>query len=322
MYRWVQSFFDGLFLSRPVLWIPVWGFCLFGYYRAAGVPFVVPARAPTGGLPTVDVGLWILLFSCVVGGVYVVNQMADRDVDACNGGFAPMAHGKVPGSVAIGAAAALGLLPLGLSCVFGRFEIAAACVAAGLLGLVYSCPPTRLSGRPILDFAANACGYGGIAFAVGWLLGGGALGSQLVSSALPYLLLMSGGSISSTLPDYEGDRRCGKCTTAVWLGPGRAHLLAMLLVGLAAVAAVALSDMRALACAMAALPLYAVYLVHPSRRLMEATYKVGGAMTMLVVALSSLPFVMAALVVFAATRVYFQYRFGVAYPSLEPRTDA
>ena len=318
----IRTLLDGVFVSRPMVWVPVWGFCLFGYYRSAGIPFTLAPPWPGNGGVPVNVYLWIFAFSCVVGSVCIVNQLADADVDACNGGFALLVHGGVSARVAGIAAAVFGFFPVGVSIMLHQASMGLLCVAAAALGLMYSWPPLRFSGRPILDFSSNALGYGGIAFVVGWHLGGGEFGSRLVSEATSYVLLMAAGSISSTLPDYFGDHRGGKRTTAVWLGLRRAHVLATILIVAAAAAAIVNADVRAAVCASVAFPLYMAYLIRPRRRYMEATYKVGGAATMVVAALSSMTFALAGLVVLLGTRVYFRYRFGVTYPSLEPVANA
>ncbi|MBD3242892.1 MAG: hypothetical protein GF331_20030 [Chitinivibrionales bacterium] len=315
----LAAVFDGLFLARPMLWAPVWGFCLFGYVRAR---FHVGDPVALGGWPGASVRALgeILLFSCAVGGVYVLNQMADRDVDDSNPGFALLAHGQLGRPLAVAAAVVYAAVPVVGGLLLGQRMLIAFAAAALVLGIVYSVEPTRFSGRPILDFVSNAVGYGGIAFGMGWYAAGVALDLDTLYAAAPYLLLMGAGSISSTLPDIDGDRRGGKRTTAVVLGPRRAHALATVLLLLSAGAAAAVGDLPAGVCAGLALPFYIVYAVRPTPLLMEATYKVGGTAAMLVVALFVPVFAAAGLLTLLATRIYFKVRFGVRYPSLASAT--
>jgi 4-hydroxybenzoate polyprenyltransferase len=306
---------DAVFVSRPLLWVPVWGFALLGSQRVLG----------SSAHPLLSFGDgWILvltlLFSCAVGCVYVLNQIADVEVDRANAGFALLAHGRISGLLAWAAAAALGLAALIVPLVLHRPTLAALSLCAILIGVAYSFAPLRLSGRPAADFAANAVGYGCVAFGAGWHLAGGAWGVSFLASAAPYVLLMAAGSISSTIPDIDGDRTLGKRTTAVALGPLGAHVVATVLLACAGVAAVVVSDRVAAVCAAGCVPLYIVHLFARRAATAEAAYKVGGALCMLVVAAYWPFFALLSAAVYGGTVVYFRLRFGIRYPSLLPAT--
>jgi 4-hydroxybenzoate polyprenyltransferase len=308
---------DAVFLCRPVLLIPVWAFCLFGYVRGRSVYTGYGALVGWRSSQP-HVLLWTAVFSLSVGCIYVINQIADIEADRNNEGFALLPHGGVSLTLAWGVAAVLAVLSVGPSLAF-RPTVAVLSLAAVGIGLVYSLKPARLSGRPVADFLTNALGYGVIAFGVGWHLAGERIVSlSFLQAASPYFLLMCGGSISSTLPDLPSDREHAKTTTAVALGTMRAHLLATLLVASAVVAAVLANDPLAAVVVCATIPLYLLFMVYKGRRPMEATYKVGGTIVMLAAALFCLEFAIAAVAVFFATRFYFRRRFGVSYPSLTP----
>ncbi|HEX7511540.1 MAG TPA: UbiA family prenyltransferase, partial [Chitinivibrionales bacterium] len=191
--------------------------------------------------------------------------------------------------------------------------------AALLLGVVYSFPPVRFSGRCFLDFLANGTGYGIIAFGAGWYFSGADfVGFGFWLSALPYFLLMCAGSISSTLPDYDGDKKCGKNTTAVVLGVKSAHVLATSILIAALIAGAVRSDAVAMMCAGCSLPFYVFYYVKPGRRSMEATYKVGGVLCMVFAAVLVPVAALTALCVGLLTWLYFKLRHHTTYPSLVP----
>lgn len=129
---------------------------------------------------------------------------------------------------------------------------------------------------------------------------------------------MGAGSISSTLPDYDGDRMDTKNTTAVVLGKKTSHILAMILLITAGITGLLMQDTVALVCAAAPVPFYIGYLVRQNSFFMEATYKIGGALCM-VAAFMAMPFfIPLALIVFSATWLYFRIRHGISYPSLVP----
>lgn len=306
---------DAVFLARPLLWIPVWGYCAFGYFSGMsamhGFHFTAAWKTPFAA------AAWMLVFSCSVGAVYVINQIADRQVDAMNAGFPLLTKGNIPlrlaWTTAITLALASLLIPLAGRPVVSFFS------AMGLaVGIIYCIKPFYLSGQFILDFLTNAVGFACIAFGVGWLLSGATFGVTFLVSCAPYFLLMCAGSISSTLPDIEGDRKCGKKTTAVTIGLQNAHILALSFIIAGLVVSLVLHDWVALTCAGLAVPFYSAYLIRKTAGTMESTYKIGG-LIMMFAAAAVFPYLIAAsLLSLFATIAYFRLRFNVWYPSLVP----
>jgi 4-hydroxybenzoate polyprenyltransferase len=258
------------------------------------------------------------VFSLSVASVYVLNQMADVNVDKFNKGLPLLAKGKISmagaRTCAVVCAAVSILLPL-----LRHPPVSVFSAGAVALGIIYSFRPFRLSGRCYFDFLANAAGYGIVAFGVGWYFSGASFAlNGFAASALPYFLLMCAGSISSTLPDYEGDRKCGKATTAVALGIRPAHIIATILLTAGLFVSLLFHDVIALACAAGALPLYVFYFIRPSVKSMEATYKAGGLISMLVAMLLMPIMGLAAGCMVILTWLYYKLRHHIAYPTLVP----
>jgi 1,4-dihydroxy-2-naphthoate octaprenyltransferase len=107
--------------------------------------------------------------------------------------------------------------------------------AAMLLAFMYSLPPLRLCARPWLDAAANAGGYGGLAFAIG---AGGVSSYALAAflDAYPWMLLVGATFLHTTILDVDGDAAAGKRTTTVAIGVARSAQLATVLAAMAATA--------------------------------------------------------------------------------------
>ena len=313
----ISRFFDSIFLLRPVVIIPVWGFSLFGYYRGKQLGFSDIPAAWTHPVSTHF--FWIVVFSLSVGCVYVLNQIADFEVDKKNGGLPLVASGIVSRTHAWIVAVFSGCASIVLPLSAGHSTIAWLSGLTLIIGWMYSFKPFYFSGRAGLDFLANAFGFGIIAFGCGWHLAGGSIGTyHFATSALPYFFLMCAGSISSTLPDIAGDRETGKRTTAVRFGARSAHLIATGFMIATVVSGIAVQDRFILVSAGIALPLYFVYLIRPSRMFEEATYKIGGAACMTVAAVLSPIFVAAGVLTAGTTWMYFRYRHHVTYPSLVP----
>jgi len=308
---------DSFFLTRPVVLIPVWGFCLFGYYRAfdvriTGLPDLWRAADPM-------VLVWSMVFSLSVGCVFVLNQIADVEVDKNNHGLPLIASGVISRRAAFLTAALAGFVSIVVPFSLNRPVISLFSIVSIVIGALYSFRPAYLSGRPFSDFLTNAAGAAFIAFGIGWHLAGRPLADPaFLPAALPYFFLMCAGAISSTIPDINGDRGGGKRTTAVAIGAKKANYLATVFIMAAALCALTARDPIALTCAVASLPFYLLYTFKPKEIFAEATYKIGGAVCMVAAAAIMPLFLLCGGATALATWMYFRFRHGVGYPSLVP----
>lgn len=310
---------DILFLARPVVLIPVWGFSIFGYWCGNSVDksFDITLLWGREHIPSF---LKMIAFSLSVGSVYVFNQIADFTVDSRNEGFPLLVRGGFDKRIALSYAIVLSIVAMVIPIISGYPYISLFSLAAIVLGILYSFKPFYLSGRPSTDFLANAFGFGIIAFGVGWYLSPqkGALALTYIRAALPYFILMCGASISSTLPDIPGDKACGKRTTAVAVGVIRAHSITMMFIIAGGIIAFMTRDILAFAIAVEFFIIDILYLFVKSRALMEATYKVTGGIAMMLAGAVYPLFIIIAVGVFVVTWLYFRLRYGISYPSLVP----
>jgi 4-hydroxybenzoate polyprenyltransferase len=306
---------DLFFITRPIVLIPVWGFALFGYRISTQTDNIFQA------VNTADV-LQILFFSLSAACVYVLNQIADRKVDADNGGLPLLLKSGISDKTAWILAVALAILSLAAPFICGQKIMSALSLASLTLGVLYCFAPFSFSGKPILDFLSNAFGYGIIAFCAGWVLGGQEINSRILQAALPYFFMMAGGSISSTLPDYDGDKANNKTTTAVYFGKRTAHFIAMGCVLASVISAYYAKDIAAFCASSAAMVFYVLYAVFPqNKKYMEACYKVGGAASMIIIGLFFPILIICGAGITAATVLYFRIFYKVSYPSLLPAKE-
>lgn len=318
MKRMFSLFFDLLFLTRPILLVPVWGFCAFGY-RCGIHQTGNPSPLCSMNIPVSVYGS-IFIFSLSVAAVYILNQIADIEVDKKNGGLPLLASGKVALPPAWISAGVLTLLSILIPLISAHYPLALLSSLSILLGTLYSFKPAFFSGKPVLDFVSNALGYGVIAFGVGWYLSGSSFShlSPFISSSLPYFLLMCAGSISSTLPDREADKSEHKNTTAVVAGNQIANMLALIILIASLILSLFQKDYIAAICSITPLPLYIGYSIKPNQFFMESTYKTGGALAMICAALVLPLMLPAGIIVFVSTLLYFRLQHNVHYPSLIP----
>jgi len=295
---------DYFFVTRPLLLLPAWSFYPLGAAEAAGPGGHSPWQVPSPSA-------FLSLSSLLVCG-YLVNQIFDRESDRRNRKVFFLSEGIV--GVRSAVALALAFFLLG-SLFFHRSPapLRPYLAVAAALALVYSLPPFRLCSRPLLDMAANAVGYGGIAFLLGYrsrLQGG-----EPWLLSLPYVLLVASVFLLTTLLDYEGDRDTGKHSTAVALGTAPTLLLARLLAVGALVAALARENYFAAAVVAVALPFPFYARQREARRLSLAVQ--ASTMVVILAAGSRWPwYLLLAGALVALARSYYHRRFRLVYPGV------
>ncbi|MCX7725649.1 MAG: hypothetical protein N2053_02240 [Chitinispirillaceae bacterium] len=128
---------------------------------------------------------------------------------------------------------------------------------------------------------------------------------------------MAAGSISSTIPDYEGDIADRKRTTAVSFGILPSHTLAISFLLLSISFAFIGKDYIAILCGIPSIPFYIGYYLKRNTFFLEATYKIGGAICVVVSFLGLPFFFIISAIVFITTFLYFRIRHGTTYPSFK-----
>lgn len=187
---------------------------------------------------------WISLLSllALLGAVHVGNAWRDRRSDRWNRKAGPIADGSITGRAAAWlAAACLAAAAAAVASPYVAAETRLLLLAAALLGALYVIPPVEAKRRAWVDLAAQAAGYGVVAF----LLGAstvGPLDTGLLLEAAPYAAGIASVSLLTMIADLEGDRAAGQETTAVRLGSEAAARLAIGFASLAAALGLARSD--------------------------------------------------------------------------------
>jgi len=308
----ISTFSDLFFICRPMLLIPVWGFIAFGYFRASETTLLKWDLPP-------KVYILSLIFSLSVGAVYIFNQLADIEVDKKNGGLPLIASGIVSQKTALFCALVLAVFSIVSPLFFSEPILSVLAFLSIITCLFYSFKPFFFSGKPFLDFLTNSFGYGILAFGTGWFLGGKQLHTvNFLLNAFPYFFLMSAGSISSTLPDVEGDKAEGKNTTAVVLGTTNSHTMAIACLCISGALAFVIKDPVVLLCSLISFPFYLLFYIKQNNLAIESTYKIGGALCMACAGILFPAILVFGMLVFILTWLYFRIRHGVSYPSLVP----
>ncbi|UCG92119.1 MAG: UbiA family prenyltransferase [candidate division WOR-3 bacterium] len=301
--------FDYFFILRPLILIPSWNFLLIGSYLA---------RGKTG--LTQNIVLGFILYTCVMGGIYILNQIMDIETDRINKKLFLLSEGYIPVTWAYVEMVLLWVTAIILSYRFGIIFLIFIFLSL-LLGILYSLPPIKLKGKPIVDTLSNGIGYGVINFSVGWLLVR-PFEWSMFHQFLPYALYICAVFINTTIVDIEGDKRAQELTTAVVLGEDISSAISTVLVACAVIVAFVSKDLVCLIPALISLPFFLYVAVYRfikkkiNRSFTIASFRLPGLLLTLITALLYPPYFLVLIVLFVGMRLYYKKRFGITYPTL------
>ena len=264
-----------------------------------------------------DARVWIALclYSMLAGAGYIINQIADVETDRANNKLFLVAQGYVKLPLLKLEAVVLFLAAIGGAVALfrqswiylGLFAI------SSVLSVIYSVRPFRLKGKPILDLLANAIGYGGIAFLVGW--GATAtLNTEALRQAVPYVFCVGAAFVNTTLPDLKGDTAYGDRTTGVLLGVRRACLLSLFLLVMAILSAWIVRDAVALIAGLVSVPFFIHINIAPKRSAIILATRIGILALTLMTCFLIPPYFILFGAVLLFVRWYYGARFGIVYP--------
>ena len=319
---------DYLIVLRPTLLLPVWTLVLIGHYRALSessspvewdtVQFPLLPKLTILIRPNIELLGILCLYSMLMGAIYIINQICDKESDTANNKLFLVAQGLVKVRVLVLEVAILLISAVVWAALwFGNnLGYLALIVISIFLGVIYSVPPIRLKARPFLDLLANAAGYGGIAFLIGWGIAA-PINADAVWNIIPYVLCVGAAFVNTTLPDLNGDRAHGDRTTGVILGDKLSCLFSLMLLVGAILAAWWIGDMILLSTALLCLPLFIYMNFRREQGIIILATRVG----ILILSLIACVLVPLYLVLLVGSlifvRWYYSARFGIKYPGRE-----
>jgi 4-hydroxybenzoate polyprenyltransferase len=296
---------------RPIILIPAWSFYLLGTSaertRIFGSPFALPSLLP------------FVCLTAILVTAYLLNQVFDKESDEKNNKCPFLAQGIFRTRTLVLMAI---VFFLAASNVFHRIDAAGRppLLLALILSLIYSLPPIRLCSRPFLDLLANAVGYGGVAFVIGFNSAGGSMADGAWLAA-PYMLLVASTFLHTTILDEEGDRAANKISTTVLIGVDRSVVFAAGLHVLAVAAAILTASPVAVVVTVLSLPVTGVSIVKRSARTSSFVIQ-ANTLIVTVAAVVAWPSYLALIVpLIVLSRYYHGKRFGITYPGPGPGSE-
>ncbi|MFO7914065.1 MAG: UbiA family prenyltransferase [Candidatus Krumholzibacteriales bacterium] len=302
-----RSAADYLFLLRPMILIPVWSFFLLGGYHSA----VGPERE----INTPGIIAGFISFTLLIGAVYIINQITDRESDRRNDKLFLLPRGIITIRAAVMEMVALIAISFAIGIILMPAAFNIILILSLLLGAAYSIEPVRLKRRGLLDIAANGAGIGFLAPLAGCISAGSDISNP--QALLPYPLAVASVHLVTTLADMEGDRGCGLRTSGVLLGRHWSVITSVLLMLSALLAAFLTENSIAFYAVLFSLPFYLVLAGKDKHSAGRVLLPAKTATLIFAVAAGYafrlyLPFLA---VVILLTRLYYRRRFGISYPS-------
>lgn len=303
-----SSPFDYIFLMRPMILIPVWTFFLLGAHHAA-----ISHQATVNTARLIE---GFVSFTLLLGSVYIVNQITDRESDLANDKLFLLSHGIVSTRNAKIESALLTAVSFAVAAILlpPRFMIVLALSA--MLGAAYSIRPARFKARPVLDVASNAVGNGILNTLAGWVLVYPHLDGWLL--LIPYPFAVAGVHLATTLADIRGDREKSLKTSGTVLGERKGIIVSTILMAVATVLAYIVNNRLAFYASLFSLPFFLV----PSSARNNVSI---GRLSLVPVKAATLIFSISAGTVFRSyllfiviamflTKIYYSKRFAMKYP--------
>jgi len=308
---WITKL-DYLFVLRPMLFFPGWSTMLAGFLISYKSEFFYPSSAVID-INYLEISFLLISFAMIMGSVFVLNQIADRESDRINQKLFLISNEFISLKRAyteVWILSIIGLL-IGLYIDLLVFNIYVFFLI--LTGYLYNYRPAELKNKPWGSLYANAL-MGWFAFAIGWVANS-AFSFDLIIESLPYLFFNTALYLFTTLPDINGDESSNKNTLAVKYGIRTIILSAFFLFGIGLMIALITDDIQALIFLVLSIPFFGKTIISFNIKDTTRATKFGILFFALSICLKIPIYFIIMLGGFFATKIYFKYRFGLNYPN-------
>ncbi len=302
---------DFVFLTRPTLILPGWGFFILGYMHSLNI---LNDLKPAIFIPH-GARFWMAFLSATLisAYIYVINQIFDRDSDKRNNKLFLISEGFISIREAAAFAVLLALTSFIIGFFVGKTYMILLFVGF-IVGTLYSMPPFRFKGKPFVDMLSNAVGYAVLNLGAGFVVGGNGLKDLMVVS-LPYFFAVCALYLNTTIPDIPGDKENDLITTGVFLGERITSLISTIFVFLALL--FSLRNPLMLMVSAISLPFYTLAFAMGGKEFYaKLSYRVSGIAFTLLLIIKYPIFALPSILTLISLRMYYSLRFGLNYPSL------
>ncbi len=306
---------DLFFLIRPPMLIPVWTFFLAGSWRSKSLPVgAVPSFIKESLLLESHFWLSFIAYSLLLGSIYIVNQIVDRESDRLNEKLFLIPLGIVSIKLALTISGILVIVSFAITFSYGLIY-AFFLFLSLIIGLLYSISPFRFKGRPVIDIFSNGIGYGALAFGIGWITSSN-FSLKLLLFSIPYFFATASIFSVSTILDIEGDRRDGAVTSAVRFGKAAMLKISIITLILALLSALFLKDLLIITTSLISLPLLLNVFLRKKRKFLTLYMRGSSYIFIILVAILFPWYLILLFLLYLISKFYYKFRFGINYPTL------
>lgn len=304
---------DYLMLLRPSIMIALWTFYFSGVYIAMRINHYTVIFNFESALRISSI---LILYSMLMGCVYVINQIIDVDTDRINNKLHILPKGIVRKENAIAYAVLLALLPIAGVFIIDSVSMTVKIlfIVSFIMGYIYSVPPFKLKRRPFFDLADNIVGYGLITIIIGFESAGYSFTLRHLILTVPYMLAMGAVFVNTTLMDYKGDIAVNARTTGVYLGFRYSSMLSLIMMSGAFLSALLINDWVIAAVSAISAPLYIYSMVRPSEKSAGISVKFSAPLLTFAMSIVFPYFFIINVLVLIGMRYYYKRRFNIRYP--------
>jgi len=315
----MKKLLDYIFLMRPMLIVPVWTIALLGTraasWRERGLtPFKLD-HYPFATFQSLDANLLLMLLfgTLLAGAIFILNQIYDIESDRQNEKLFLLADGHV--SVSEARVLYWVLTVIAIAGAFWlNWQLGILFIVGAGLGFQYSFPPLKVRENAYKAFRNNIVGHGMVAFLFGWVIYTN-FSLEGVLKSLPYVFAVGAVYLTTTLPDIKGDVDTGKKTYAAEWGITRTIKNAAWMVVVALILSVMAGDYGFTITAGITAPVLIAAALRNSVDLALIASKIAILVLSLFAAMYFPIYFVILIVTYAATRLYYAKRFGLAYPA-------
>jgi len=302
-----KNFFDYIILLRPTLFPPFWLTYLLGVYYSNG-DFNLKAF------------FGIILFTFMMGGVYILNQIVDIETDRLNRKLFLLSDGYIKEKEAIYYMLIIFSFTIPFSFILGK-NFGLIFLLSYFVGIAYSIYPFSFKDKPILDMLSNGLGYGTLSFLLGWSISRD-INLDAFIRTLPYFFAVSAVFLNTTIPDIPGDKRIGKITTGIFLGKKLTLLLALIFDIISLLISILINDKICIFASACSLPLFLISFIKPEKNFIFYSIRVNPLFLTFAVIFIYPLFIIPLFLVYFFQKIYYKKRFNINYPSIKSGIDA
>lgn len=178
--------------------------------------------------------LFISLICSYLAFSFSINNVFDKVVDAIDEAALnknPIASGKIAESEALILSLLIPMISIPASVIIFGIKYLLVYSFAYTLSAMYSTPPFRLKGRPIIDLIAHGIFFGVLPFLLGSLISG-SLNALSLSLSFAFFLYSIFLELRNHIEDYEFDLLAKINTTAVVIGKEKSKRIKNLIAGI------------------------------------------------------------------------------------------